>query len=240
MIRTRKPRWCRGGGFSERRLGDCSRGFPQAGERVCPCPLHLRFPRSPPQSPRGACTRLLAVALACASLTRFTAPLSPALRNTDGRGGGCTHVPGARRTPRPASAHRPEWNVSMSTRGHQALSLGAGRTAGGAYTASLSRVVPRRLSLPGAAPAGGPSALRGEDRGEPPQLTPALPRSLTLTLGGLGKARLAGASQDAVSETTCSSWASATLFYPLLTPSLCTPWTCARQPCSHTPATTGG
>ena len=51
--------------------------------------------------------------------------------------------------------------------------------------------------LPPAAPPGGPSALRGEDRGEPPQLTPAHPRSLTLTLGGLGKPRFPGALRDA-------------------------------------------
>ena len=88
--------------------------------------------------------------------------------------------------------------------------------------------------LPPAAPPGGPSALRGEDRGEPPQLTPAHPRSLTLTLGdwvSLGSLVTCGM---LVSETTCSSWASATLF-----PSLYTPWTCAHQTCSHTPATTG-
>ncbi|XDB67246.1 hypothetical protein AB1E18_019612 [Capra hircus] len=53
-------------------------------------------------------------------------------------------------------------------------------------TASLSRVVPRCLSSPWAAPPDGTSALRGEDRGARGELrlTPAHPRSLTLTLGG--------------------------------------------------------
>ena len=67
--------------------------------------------------------------------------------------------------------------------------------------------------LPPAAPPGGPSALRGEDRGEPPQLTPAHPRSLTLTLGDWASPGSLVPCRMLVSETTCSSWASATLFY---------------------------
>lgn len=74
-----------------------------SGWRAC-LPLlsaSLLSPLSPPQSPRGACAWLLAVPLACASLTRFTGPLSPALRNTEGRRGGRTHVPGAHPLPTP-------------------------------------------------------------------------------------------------------------------------------------------
>lgn len=102
-----------------------------------PCFLPLCFPPPAhhPQSPRGACAWLLAVPVARASLIWFTAPLSPALRNTQGRREGRTHVPGTHPTPRPASAHPPEWNA-LSTRGHQPLSLGGeggSRSAGGAY-----------------------------------------------------------------------------------------------------------
>ena len=145
-----------------------------------------------------------------------------------------THVPGAHPTPHPASTQPPEWNIFISMGGHQPLSLRRSRVLGELTTASLSRVVPPCLSLPWATPSDGPNALRGEDRGEPPQLTSANPRSLTLTLRDWASSGSLVTCRMLVSETTCSSWASATLF-----PSLYTPWTCARQTCSHTPATTG-
>ncbi|CAI9180075.1 unnamed protein product [Rangifer tarandus platyrhynchus] len=190
VIRTCKPRWGRGEGFSEKRLRDCSRGFPQAETRTD----------------------------AEEDAHAFRVPTAP-------------H---ALRLPTPQSG-----TSSYQRAGTNHSPSGRGGVPGELTTASLSWVVPRRLSLPRAAHPGGPSALRGEDRGEPPQLTPAHPSRLTLTLGDWASPGSLVPCGMLVSETTCSSWASATFFYSATHRIALHPLDLRRQPCSHTPANTG-